>query len=942
MYFLNNLKEYCLYKDKKIVGIDSTNRQTDLKKGTVVVYADEHDGINNFLSNGILSNSHFKSYYVPRKFNTKYRNMIKIIDQKEIYKKVMADNNQINRTKLKISDYGSFNLIYDLHYELQASLNERRLKGITRSVLYLNLIADKVNSLSQYRDKIVAIPVEDLSAEVDNEGNFVIKTPFDMFYNAVYRKKVPESLYNIPIILYTKNGYIMKVIIKENINKNKLIQGLNKIKNASKSKIVIEDDLIITNDKKTDLLKKDEIVDKVVKNITTKINLKKNFNNDKNLQAMVDNIETKITKKLNNYEDLLNTPIEDLINDVEQDEEIVKEINVVATVSNNGITDEKEIARLKKIQDEKLDKFEDVLKEIESLKLEEIKIDNNNILNEEPKKSSLVEFDDSYVNKLMQKDLVNIFKAFNNDPDVKMFIKDVKYEDTSDFFTKKVTYTITYVDDKKNVHRINIDYPILKDNKFMIIGGGKKLLLKQFLLYPIVKTKSDEVQLTTSYNKMIIRRFGSKLNDGTDNITKLFSGELKDAVKRGKNLKYSLGNNTVINKDYITSLEYSQLAKFINYIKNDIVTINFSQIDLNSILFETTDKIYDNKLANLVKDKKMYDRERYFVIGFYNDKSKIILGSKSDPMIYTYDGSNMNMESVNLSEFINKNIIDETLMEDKQTEYYRFKPSKTLMYNRIKINNKHIPLIIVLAYERGLRDILNRYEIQYEFKETVRQGRQYGKKQIKFSNGVLIYNSLDLKSTLLLDGLTTMETVDYNFEDFDTKIPYIEYFFEAFGSRNIGKGIHNTLTLMLQDPITLDCLKMLKLPTNIYDLLLYANTLLTDSTYNPGNDMNNYRLRGAEQINSVLYKLLADAFRSYKDTLGNANPVKMSIPRDALLKELVGLKTVDEYSILNPSLEVDKISAVTFKGPSGINLDQNLKMSILIFNSFFTLFNNKL
>jgi hypothetical protein len=48
----------------------------------------------------------------------------------------------------------------------------------------------------------------------------------------------------------------------------------------------------------------------------------------------------------------------------------------------------------------------------------------------------------------------------------------------------------------------------------------------------------------------------------------------------------------------------------------------------------------------------------------------------------------------------------------------------------------------------------------------------------------------------------------------------------------------------------------------------------------------------------------------------------MSLPQDALIKKLVELPTVDEYSELNPSLEIEKMNAVTFKGLAGINLDQ--------------------
>ena len=67
---------------------------------------------------------------------------------------------------------------------------------------------------------------------------------------------------------------------------------------------------------------------------------------------------------------------------------------------------------------------------------------------------------------------------------------------------------------------------------------------------------------------------------------------------------------------------------------------------------------------------------------------------------------------------------------------------------------------------------------------------------------------IKLKTTLLLDGMTTIDTSVYDFEEMDTKVPYIEWFYDNCGSRNTGKGIHNMLSLMI-DPITKEILESL-------------------------------------------------------------------------------------------------------------------------------------
>src|SRR5699024_10507977 len=94
------------------------------------------------------------------------------------------------------------------------------------------------------------------------------------------------------------------------------------------------------------------------------------------------------------------------------------------------------------------------------------------------------------------------------------------------------------------------------------------------------------------------------------------------------------------------------------------------------------------------------------------------------------------------------------------------------------------------------------------------------------------------------------------------------------------------------------------------------------------NDMNIYRLRSSEQVNAILYKLMAESYKNYKDSYTNRNPIKVSLPKDALMKEIAKTTTVDESSDLNPSLELDKHGAVTYRGPSGRNTTESFTEEI--------------
>ena len=115
------------------------------------------------------------------------------------------------------------------------------------------------------------------------------------------------------------------------------------------------------------------------------------------------------------------------------------------------------------------------------------------------------------------------------------------------------------------------------------------------------------------------------------------------------------------------------------------------------------------------------------------------------------------------------------------------------------------------------------------------------------------------------------------------------------------------------DPITLEVLEDLNLPTGFVELLLYGNELLEDNQFVKENDMSLYRLRNNEITNVILYQNLADAYSRYRTTIGNKHPEKISIPKDKVLKDLIMLPSVEDMSTLNPILEAEKLRATSYK-----------------------------
>ena len=67
--------------------------------------------------------------------------------------------------------------------------------------------------------------------------------------------------------------------------------------------------------------------------------------------------------------------------------------------------------------------------------------------------------------------------------------------------------------------------------------------------------------------------------------------------------------------------------------------------------------------------------------------------------------------------------------------------------------------------------------------------------------------------------------------------------------------------------------------------------------------MNLYRIRSNEIVNAIIHKQIAEAYASYRASANNTNPVKISIPKDAIIKAIMSVNTVEEFSTLNPIYE---------------------------------------
>lgn len=952
MNYLNRLKNLKFYSISgyKIKTVDENIK--DGKKNQLIIYKGfKKDSFTDFLNSGILYYQNFRNIYVPRIYRTenrKARLITNISDYKsELNQKTIKnyriernsnlfkgrnyivdsdkfmnlENNSlmvknfktvkdmIDNTYKKFLDENYQNLLYVINVDGYNKSSKEAIRTNTKDFMSsLFLKFKNKEDFPQLENQKVNL----LFVSVDN--GIMFKYDFSDYdkLNSKLRLRLKRL-----IDVNTQKLNTDEVSIPDKDDEDKIIKKSMNGGNKSIGLDIDQDDSEENNEKEEkDLEKISNKIDEIIDHIHSRDDIEINSVDEYEIANILE-------KELNDNKDLIDIDASTLFTDVldknDEFKSIKRNIKNRNAIGDQALKNTKKILALSKKQDEYLSQLNDFTFSDDKAIDREINENVESINDEVLQNVSSNDFDTSYMEKTFNKDLLNILKSFNDKEEIPVFINKLDIVDNSDSQSLKNTVKVQFRSPDGLTHNVKFDVPKVINGKYMKLNGGKKVLTKQLMMHPIVKYLPEVVWITTNYNKFIIEKFGSKQNSENEWLKRVIDdNQVMDYIKNKENIKIQKGNAALINKEYLISVLYKDIsAKVLKYINEDYV-IDFNQRSLKKVVEES------KSLSNID-----YDKDKYFPIGYNQNKSKLILADITESIMYEATKSNMKSLEVNISDFIINeldNKIDFSLIDKKFSK--NVSHSKTMAFSRVKIANKLVPMIILLGFYKGLTQILDLYEVDYKFVEKDERISISDKKnKIKFADGYLIYSTNRLRFDLLISGLTTMPTSQYNFEDFNTETPYLEYFNDKFYSRNVGKGLKNTLDLSM-DPITIDVLNDLKLPDNIVELMLLANTMLEDVTSVDHNDMSMYRVRGPEQINALIYKMVANAYREYSDSYNNKNPKNISVKQDQLVKTIMEQPTVDEVSDLNPALEIDKMTSVTFKGPTGRNEEKSYEPDI--------------
>lgn len=490
-------------------------------------------------------------------------------------------------------------------------------------------------------------------------------------------------------------------------------------------------------------------------------------------------------------------------------------------------------------------------------------------------------FEKTYLEEVYVKDTISMFDSLK-DKNSPFYITSIEVKDSSTTLDYKETWTVKLVDENKKHHTIKVDMPKFYNNKFMYLNGNKYIIMKQNFYNPLVKDTPDTVILTTNYNKITISR---KTNKSLSYIEKMFS-----VIKKSDEKIFIAGASTKDNAEFVCSLEYDEYAKRLFKFKSKKCEIYFS-------------RKYIKEKLNI--DVKLNDDE--YVIGFEGD-SPIIINENS--------GLDRNGRTIT-------EIMVEHLPENLKSFYASAKGTSQPMYAECKLAGQFMAVGAVLVGWVGLTKLLELMNIKYTIIENKRSvKREAGKGYIRFSDGILEFDNKPIFSQLVLNGLLKMKPENYKISDFDTDVPFNNYLYTIWGNY---RGITEVAAFyeFLMDPITIEVCKDLALPINIEELILYAVKMLSDEHYSSKSSDNLYRVRTCEIIPGILYSRIA---AQYKEYVKSGRRVPLTLNQNAVITDLVSIPTVEEYSTLNPTLEMTKMYTIGAKGYRGSNSDFSYDM----------------
>lgn len=512
------------------------------------------------------------------------------------------------------------------------------------------------------------------------------------------------------------------------------------------------------------------------------------------------------------------------------------------------------------------------------LKPEEVTIEPGTIVkNKDYLKNTIVVATKNYVKEDHE---INIVKSLVSISNADVMINSFNVEHSENILGKTSTYKmeVTTLDGYKSTLELHI--PKVEENGTYRSSNNTYIMRRQKNDLPIRKINYNEVVLNSFYGKLFVTRGYQKNNDAgywlRNKLLKMYAENLVT------NLVTRNGSPKLFNKKLPDS--YTTYTRYLKSFKFEDYTFNFNYDSRNSIV--------DNNTFLLEK----------------LEESGVIIGTKNKDFLVMHYNNDISLYSNN--KFTHIGNMEEIL--NIETEKY------PIEYVNIRLFKTHVPIVLLLGYYFGsLERLLKSYHVEFYYEKSNVRIDKTKYHEVRLSNDKLVFKK-SKKTDLLFGGLvalgnnnTKMITRLNNKNDFDL-------LFNTLGYSLLVRNEVTNLNNMFIDPITMDIIKLMKLPETFPGLLTKAVEMLVDDSYENPNSITGTSLKGYERMSGMIYREICSSVRDYrnKSTFGRS---KITINPYSVIKKLNEDSTTMLVNDINPIANLKQYEDVTLLGFGGLS-----------------------
>lgn len=440
-------------------------------------------------------------------------------------------------------------------------------------------------------------------------------------------------------------------------------------------------------------------------------------------------------------------------------------------------------------------------------------------------KSSLINFDRDYVEKVMPHDTVNCVMAVQR---AGFAITGFEKEEYTDALSKTIDYRIKVTPVHGKESTLAFQLPKIDRNGKYMINGVRYYQRKLRADKPIRKINTYQVALSTYYGKLFCERSTRKSNSFDNWIANLITNDL---LSDNGHIKDAVYGNSYGEKQDVPRM-YSAIAQI--YLEFKLKGIHF-HFNYGAI----------GKTFPAWKDKPVNPNE--VPCGFQGDK--VVTMDRNGDL--TVAGKKIgNVPSL--------------LGADLNTA-----PQELCV---LRVLGQDIPIGIVLGYLYGI-NTLSKVIAYPDGQEYPRRRVKGGKRdtaanefEVVFKDEIWVFPRAGSKQSLIWASLNSwknqLRTVQV------AELNDRENYFPLFTGNGLGFRHLNELGLiedMFLDPIAIENLRAMGEPTEIKELLVRAVEMLVTDVHKSDLDTSLTLIKGYERMNGAVYKALVDSVRNYRN-----------------------------------------------------------------------------